>query len=117
VFAHYRKAFGKRDPYSLTPKRRQKIAARIAEIGEEAVTRAVTRASEDGWFRETCNSNGIEHILRSQDDAEKWASKAPRGDSDRGPLDDGWLEAANAEADAILDPSTYPTPPDAADDH
>lgn len=104
IFDHYRKRFGKRDPYSLTPKRRQKIAARVEEIGEDACLTAITRASEDNWFRDTCSSNGVETIFRSQDEAEKWASKAPRGESGSNPNDDGWLEAANAEAARILAP-------------
>lgn len=92
IFAHYRKRFGKRDPYSLTPKRRQKIAARLDEIGEEACITAITRASEDNWFRETCSSNGVETILRSQDEAEKWASRPRRGESvQTEPDDDGWM--------------------------
>lgn len=98
IFAHYRKRFAKRDPYTLTPKRRQKIAARLDELGEEVVMTAITRASEDEWFREVRNDNGPEVILRSRDIAETWASKPAKHETTGGYSNsDGWLEAANAE--------------------
>lgn len=112
IFDHYRTLFGKRDPYSLTLERRRKIAARLAELGEDACITAITRASEDAWFRDVCSSNGIESIFRSQNKAEEWASKRAKGEpSSRGDCDDGWMAAANEEYRRLTAPEPDPEEP------
>lgn len=70
--------------YKLTPKRKEKIVARLQDAGVDQIKKAIINCSKSAWHQGDNDNNWsadlVEYLLRNFEMVEKWANKNEGGD-------------------------------------